>query len=62
MEGEFLAADLTDYGQVVEAVSGGVDEHAGVDAIVHLPVLRVGALMAWTMSPNLPPRRGARSR
>ncbi|MEU7611702.1 NAD(P)-dependent oxidoreductase [Micromonospora sp. NPDC049204] len=35
--GEFLLADLTDYGQVVEAFTGGADEHAGgVDAIVHL--------------------------
>ncbi|WP_270887743.1 NAD-dependent epimerase/dehydratase family protein [Pedococcus sp. 5OH_020] len=35
--GEFVAVDLTDYGQVVEAISGGVDEHAGaVEAVVHL--------------------------
>jgi nucleoside-diphosphate-sugar epimerase len=33
----FVAVDLTDYGQVVEALSGGVDEHTGpVDAVVHL--------------------------
>ncbi|MFF0151629.1 NAD-dependent epimerase/dehydratase family protein [Micromonospora sp. NPDC005203] len=37
VDGEFLLADLTDYGQVVEAFTGGADEHAGtVDAIVHL--------------------------
>src|SRR5476649_2542647 len=29
--------DLSDYGQVVEAISGGVDEHHGpFDAVVHL--------------------------
>jgi nucleoside-diphosphate-sugar epimerase len=33
----FVAVDLTDYGQVVEALSGAVDEHPQcVDAIVHL--------------------------
>ncbi len=36
VEGEFLTVDLTDYGQVVEAVTGGADEHAAVDAVVHL--------------------------
>jgi nucleoside-diphosphate-sugar epimerase len=36
VEGEFLLADLTDYGQVLEAVGGGVDEHVRVDAVVHL--------------------------
>lgn len=33
----FVAVDLTDYGQVLEAFSGGVDEHpTPVDAVVHL--------------------------
>jgi nucleoside-diphosphate-sugar epimerase len=36
VEGEFVVVDLTDYGQVVEAFTGGVDEHAAVDAVVHL--------------------------
>ncbi len=36
VEGEFLTVDLTDYGQVVEAVTGGADEHVAVDAVVHL--------------------------
>ena len=36
VDGEFLLVDLTDYGQVLEAVSGGVDEHAAVNAVVHL--------------------------
>ena len=35
-EGEFVAVELTDYGQVVEALSGTIDEHAPVDAVVHL--------------------------
>ena len=35
--GEFVSADLTDYGQVLELLGGGVDEHPGtVDAVVHL--------------------------
>ncbi|HMM96113.1 NAD(P)-dependent oxidoreductase [Phycicoccus sp.] len=35
VDGEFLVADLTDYGQVVELL-GGSDEHEPVDAVVHL--------------------------
>lgn len=35
--GEFISADLTDYGQVLELLGGGIDEHPGVvDAVVHL--------------------------
>ena len=35
--GEFVAADLRDYGQVAELFGGGIDEHPGaVDAVVHL--------------------------
>jgi len=35
--GEFVSVDLTDYGQVLEALGGLVDEHPGtVDAVVHL--------------------------
>ena len=35
--GEFVAADLTDYGQVLEILTGRVDEHPGsLDAVVHL--------------------------
>lgn len=34
---ESVRLDLTDYGQVLEALAGGVDEHRGrVDAVVHL--------------------------
>ncbi|TPG19630.1 NAD-dependent epimerase/dehydratase family protein [Pedococcus bigeumensis] len=36
----FVAVDLTDYGQVFEALSGGVDEHpTPVDAVVHLAAI-----------------------
>ncbi|MBR7742032.1 NAD(P)-dependent oxidoreductase [Phycicoccus sp. BSK3Z-2] len=38
VDGEFLVVDLTDYGQVVEML-GGVDEHAPVDAVVHLAAI-----------------------
>lgn len=35
--GEFVAVDLTDHGQVLEALGGHVDEHRGsLDAVVHL--------------------------
>ncbi|MFQ6172105.1 NAD-dependent epimerase/dehydratase family protein [Oryzobacter sp. R7] len=36
VSGEFLLCDLTDYGQALEAVTGTVDEHGPVDAVVHL--------------------------
>ena len=39
-ETAFVAVDLTDYGQVLEALSGGVDEHGTpVDAVVHLAAI-----------------------
>ncbi|WP_433261082.1 NAD-dependent epimerase/dehydratase family protein [Micromonospora vinacea] len=45
--GEFLLVDLTDYGQVVEAFTGGADEHAGgVDAVVHLAAIPAPGLMS----------------
>ncbi|MEV4656864.1 NAD(P)-dependent oxidoreductase [Micromonospora sp. NPDC049301] len=47
VDGEFLLVDLTDYGQVVEAVTGGADEHAGgVEAIVHLAAVPAPGLMS----------------
>lgn len=47
VDGEFLHVDLTDYGQVVEAFTGGADEHAGgVDAIVHLAAVPAPGLMS----------------
>lgn len=45
--GEFLTVDLTDYGQVVEALTGGVDEHTPVEAVVHL-----AAVPAPGLQPN----------
>lgn len=32
----FVQVDLTDYGQVVDALGGVNDQHEGVDAVVHL--------------------------
>ncbi|MEU8390817.1 NAD(P)-dependent oxidoreductase [Micromonospora sp. NPDC048843] len=47
VNGEFLLVDLTDYGQVVEAFTGGADEHAGgVDAVVHLAAIPAPGLMS----------------
>ncbi|MFE9204609.1 NAD-dependent epimerase/dehydratase family protein [Micromonospora sp. NPDC007230] len=47
VDGEFLLVDLTDYGQVVEAFTGGVDEHAGrVDAVVHLAAVPAPGLLS----------------
>jgi nucleoside-diphosphate-sugar epimerase len=35
--GEFVVVDLTDHGQVLEVLAGGMDEHRGpLDAVVHL--------------------------
>ncbi|MET8045689.1 NAD(P)-dependent oxidoreductase [Micromonospora sp. NPDC005215] len=46
VDGEFLLVDLTDYGQLVEAFTGGADEHAGgIDAIVHLAAVPAPGLM-----------------
>ncbi|SBT46410.1 NAD-dependent epimerase/dehydratase family protein [Micromonospora narathiwatensis] len=46
VDGEFLLVDLTDYGQVVEAFTGGADEHAGrVEAIVHLAAVPAPGLL-----------------
>ncbi|MDU0367859.1 NAD(P)-dependent oxidoreductase [Microbacterium sp. KSW4-17] len=32
----FVQVDLTDYGQVIDALAGVNDQHSGVDALVHL--------------------------
>ncbi|MCW2720895.1 NAD(P)-dependent oxidoreductase [Pseudonocardia sp.] len=37
--GAFVRVDLTDYGQVVEALAGVDDRHDGVDAVVHLAAI-----------------------
>src|SRR5438876_537619 len=33
---EFIAVDLADYAQVLEVLTGSVDEHRAPDAVVHL--------------------------
>ncbi|WBB68448.1 NAD(P)-dependent oxidoreductase [Micromonospora sp. WMMD812] len=46
VDGEFLLLDLTDYGQVVEALTGSADEHGGrVDAVVHLAAVPAPGLL-----------------
>ncbi|PWC05204.1 NAD-dependent epimerase/dehydratase family protein [Agromyces badenianii] len=35
----FTKIDLTDYGQVIDAIAGVDDRHTGVDAIVHLAAI-----------------------
>jgi nucleoside-diphosphate-sugar epimerase len=45
---EWVVADLTDHGQVLELLTGGTDEHLGrIDAVVHL-----AALPAPGLQPN----------
>jgi nucleoside-diphosphate-sugar epimerase len=44
---EFIAVDLSDYGQVVEALSGWVDERRGpLDAVVHLAAVPAPGLVS----------------
>ena len=44
--GQFVGADLTDYGQVLELLNGSVDEHVGaIDAVVNLAALQASGLM-----------------
>ena len=43
---EWLRVDLTDHGQVLEAVAGGTDEHTGgIDAVVHLAAVPAPGLL-----------------
>jgi nucleoside-diphosphate-sugar epimerase len=43
----FVAVDLTDYGQVVEALAGDIDEHRGaIDAVVHLAAVPAPGLVS----------------
>jgi nucleoside-diphosphate-sugar epimerase len=44
----FIRTDLTDYGQVVEALSGIDEVHSGVNAVVHL-----AAIPGATFAPNV---------
>jgi len=44
--GEFVTTDLTDYGQVLELLTGRVDEHVKrLDAVVHLAALPAPGLV-----------------
>jgi len=53
--GGFVRVDLTDYGQVVEALTG-LDEHGAVDAVVHLAAIPAPGLQpnAATFASNVP--------
>jgi nucleoside-diphosphate-sugar epimerase len=44
--GDFTRVDLTDYGQVVDALSGIDDRIDGFDAVVHLGAIPAGGLAA----------------
>ena len=52
----FLRADLTDYGQVVEALTGIDDAYEAVDAVVHLAAVPAPGLIpnAATFANNVP--------
>ncbi|MFC4941965.1 NAD-dependent epimerase/dehydratase family protein [Pseudonocardia sp. GCM10023141] len=52
----FVRVDLTDYGQVLEALTGVDDRHAGVDAVVHLAAIPAPGLTtnAATFANNMP--------
>ena len=54
--GEFLAVELSDYGQVLAALSDGVDEHDAVGAVVHLAAIPAPGLVpnATTFANNAP--------
>ena len=52
-----VRVDLTDYGQVLEAMLGGIDEHGGrFDAVVHLAAIPAPGLFAnsRTVRNNVP--------
>ncbi|WP_150307095.1 NAD-dependent epimerase/dehydratase family protein [Planctomonas psychrotolerans] len=42
----FVRVDLTDYGQVIDAIFGVDDSHDGFDAIVHLAAIPAPAIMS----------------
>ena len=42
----FVQVDLTDYGQVIDAIFGVDDRHAGVDALVHLAAVPSGGRLS----------------
>ncbi len=41
----FIQTDLTDYGQVIDAMAGVDDRHKGVDAVVHLAAVPAPGLV-----------------
>ena len=57
-----VLADLTDYGQVVDAVLGIDEHHQGVDAVVHLAAVPApGRIPDGRWRPHFP-RRSRRPR
>ena len=44
--GSFTQVDLTDFGQVIDAIAGVDDRHDGVDAIVHLAAIPAPGLLS----------------
>jgi nucleoside-diphosphate-sugar epimerase len=54
--GTHVTVDLTDYGQVVEVLSGGIDEHGPVEAVVHLAAVPAPGLVpnSATFANNAP--------
>jgi nucleoside-diphosphate-sugar epimerase len=44
--GSVVQVDLTDYGQVIDAIAGIDDRHHGVEAIVHLAAVPAPGLMS----------------
>ncbi len=44
--GTLVRVDLTDYGQVIDAIAGVDDQHTGTDAIVHLAAVPAPGLLS----------------
>ncbi|SFR83936.1 UDP-glucose 4-epimerase [Agromyces sp. CF514] len=44
--GTLVRVDLTDYGQVIDAIAGVDDQHTGADAIVHLAAVPAPGLLS----------------
>jgi UDP-glucose 4-epimerase len=43
---DFVSVDLTDYGQVIDALAGVNDRHDGVDALVHLAAIPAPGILS----------------
>ena len=54
----FTRVDLTDLGQVTEALTGIDDRYDGVDAVVHLAAVPAPGLRPWTPPVGALPRAG----